>query len=161
MDVQETLVEVKARLITNPPKTRAGRRSVPLTRAVVSALEDHATLVPPAFPDSYVFTSPEGRPIRLGLYRQRVWYPTVKRAGLSGLRIHDLRHTAVALWIAAGASPKEVARRAGHSSVVTVLDRYGHLLPGTEDQVTDALDRLHEAGLPPTGTEGSVSPIRR
>ena len=30
---------------------------------------------------------------------------------------------------------------------MTVLDRYGHLLPGTEDKVTDALDRLHEEAL--------------
>ena len=37
--------------------------------------------------------------------------------GLEGLRIHDLRHTAVALWIAAGAGPKDVATRAGHTSV--------------------------------------------
>ncbi|MCB1272232.1 MAG: hypothetical protein KDB31_12465, partial [Microthrixaceae bacterium] len=59
--------------------------------------------------------------------------------------IHDLRHTAVALWIAAGASPKEVAVRAGHSSVATVLDRYGHLLPGTEDAVNDALDAMAQA----------------
>jgi integrase len=36
---------------------------------------------------------------------------------MAGLRIHDLRHTAVALWIAAGANPKEVAARAGHASV--------------------------------------------
>jgi integrase len=43
--------------------------------------------------------------------------PATKAAGLQGLRIHDLRHTAVALWIAAGATPKEVAVRAGHTSV--------------------------------------------
>jgi hypothetical protein len=53
----------------------------------------------------------------------------VADANLEGLRIHDLRHTAVALWIAAGASPKEVAARAGHTSVSFVLDRYGHLFP--------------------------------
>jgi integrase len=39
---------------------------------------------------------------------------------------HDLRHTAVALWIAAGATPKEVTVRAGHTSVSFTLDRYGH-----------------------------------
>jgi integrase len=43
---------------------------------------------------------------------------------LEGLRIHDLRHTAVALWIAAGAGPKEVATRAGHTSVSFTLDRF-------------------------------------
>jgi hypothetical protein len=53
----------------------------------------------------------------------------------------------VAFWIAAGASPKEIANRAGHTSVVTVLDRYGHLLPGVEDRVTDALDAMAEALL--------------
>jgi integrase len=36
-----------------------------------------------------------------------LWVPATKAAGLQGLRIHDLRHTAVALWIAAGATPKE------------------------------------------------------
>jgi integrase len=70
------------------------------------------------------------------------WTPAVERARLAGLRVHDLRHTAVALWIAAGASVNEIARRAGHTSVVTVLDRYGHLLPGSEDKVTAALDEM-------------------
>jgi integrase len=52
--------------------------------------------------------------------------PATKAAGLQGLRIHDLRDTAVALWIAAGATPKEVAVRAGRTSVSFTLDRYGH-----------------------------------
>lgn len=62
-----------------------------------------------------------------------------------------------ALWVAAGASPNEIARRAGHSSVVTVLDRYGHLLPNHEDAVTDALDVMAEAAIVQTGV---VTPIR-
>jgi integrase len=54
-----------------------------------------------------------------------------KAAGLQGLRIHDPRHTAVARWIAAGATPKEVAVRAGPTSVCFTLDRYGHqTIPG-------------------------------
>ena len=68
------------------------------------------------------------------------------KAGLAPLRPHDLRHTAVALWIAAGASAHEIARRAGHTSSSVVLDRYGHLLPTAEDRVTDALDDLARAG---------------
>jgi len=53
----------------------------------------------------------------------RSWVPATEAAGLC---IHDLRDTAVALWIAAGATPKEVAVRAGHTSVSFTLDRYGH-----------------------------------
>jgi DNA-binding CsgD family transcriptional regulator len=58
------------------------------------------------------------------------------------LRIHDLRHTAVALWIAAGASPKEVARRAGHTSVKTVLDVYGHLYDEADVALRERLEAM-------------------
>jgi integrase len=73
---------------------------------------------------------------------RRIWTPATVAAGLPGLRIHDLRHTAVALWIAAGASPKEVAQRAGHTSVSFVLDRYGHLFPESDAALRERLDVL-------------------
>jgi integrase len=69
-----------------------------------------------------------------------------RKADLDGLRIHDLRHTAVALWIAAGTGPKEVAVRAGHASVSFTLDRYGHLYPEADTALCDRLDALHAAG---------------
>ena len=73
--------------------------------------------------------------------------------GLEGQRIHDLRHTAVALWIAAGANPKEVAARAGHASVSFTLDRYGHLYPEADTALRDRLDALYGAARPtPEGT---------
>ena len=59
-----------------------------------------------------------------------------------GPRIHDLRHTAVSWWIASKADPKQVATWAGHSSVATVMDRYGHFLPDREEHVMDSLDEL-------------------
>ena len=161
LTVVETLSEVKGKLITSPPKTRAGFRSVPIPRLVADALNDHVVAERIDSPDAYLFTSPHGGPIRLSQFRSRFWQPAVERAELTPLRIHDLRHTAVALWIAAGASPREIASRAGHSSVVTVLDRYGHLLPGSEDHVNDALDLLAEQANQATGTDGSVTPLRR
>ncbi|MGD0313904.1 MAG: tyrosine-type recombinase/integrase [Acidimicrobiales bacterium] len=144
VDVAEILVEVSGNLHFGPPKTRAGRRAVPLPRVATEALSEHLKSFPAAKED-LVFRSSEGDPSRLSNWRHRVWEPAVKAAGLEHLRPHDLRHTAVALWIAAGASPNEVAARAGHSSVVTVLDRYGHLLPGSDDKVNDALDALATA----------------
>ena len=48
----------------------------------------------------------------------------------------------MALWIAAGASPKEVAVRAGHTSTSFVLDRYGHLFPESDAALRDRLDAL-------------------
>jgi Phage integrase, N-terminal SAM-like domain len=45
--------------------------------------------------------------------------------------------------IAAGANPKEVAARAGHTSVSFTLDRYGHLYPDADTALRDRLDALH------------------
>lgn len=139
VDVAEIAVEVRGRHYFGPPKTQAGRRSVPLPRFVVDELTRQAG---PLGPDQLVFAAPEGGPIRGSLFRRRFWLPAIDAAGVAPLRLHDLRHTAVAFWIAAGASPKEIAVRAGHSSVAVVLDRYGHLLPGTEERVTAALDEF-------------------
>jgi integrase len=89
-----------------------------------------------------VFTAPAGGPLRVKHFRQRIWYPAVEEAGLTSLRIHDLRYTAVALWIAAGGNPKAVSARAGHSSVSFTLDRYGHLHPEADAVLRDHLDAL-------------------
>lgn len=155
IDVTEILVEVRGHHYLGPPKTKAGRRSVPVPTAVATELKG---LVAPLPADGLLFAAPGGGFMRASQFRRRIWQPACIAAGLGamveqkdgpkryeGLRIHDLRHTAVALWIAAGASPKEIARRAGHTSVVTVLDRYGHLLPGVEDAVTDTLDGMFVA----------------
>jgi hypothetical protein len=44
-----------------------------------------------------------------------------------------------------GAGPKEVATRAGHTSVSFTLDRYGHLYPEADRALRDRLDRFPEA----------------
>jgi integrase len=152
VEVAQIMTEVAGKLQVGPPKTRASRRTVGLPRAVVDALAGH--LAPGGEPSDFVFTSPQGGPLRVTSFRYRIWRPATTAAGLDGLRIHDLRHTAVALWIAAGASPKEVAVRAGHASVSFTLDRYGHLYPESDATLRDRLDAFFTAGR--TVDEGVV-----
>jgi integrase len=147
--VAEIVTEVAGHLHPGPPKTRASRRMLGLPRFVVRELETH--LARTGAPDEHVFTAPEGGTLRIVGFRNRIWRPATEAAGLAGLRIHDLRHTAVALWIAAGASPKEVAVRAGHTSVSFTLDRYGHLYPEADANLRDRLDALHTAAPRPEG----------
>jgi len=97
-------------------------------------------------PEAFVFSAPQGGPLRVTAFRARVWRPATRAAGLDGLRIHDLRHTAVALWMAAGANPKEVAARAGHTSISFTLDRYGHLYPESDAALRERLDAIYSAG---------------
>ena len=137
--IAETLVDIAGQISFGPPKTKAAVRSVPLPRFVADELAQLATANVAA--DRLVFQSPEGLPVRATLFRRRFWAPAVDAAELSPLRIHDLRHTAVALWIADGANPKQIAVMAGHTSVSVVLDRYGHLYPQQDDELMDRLER--------------------
>lgn len=136
--VAETLVDITGHISFGPPKTKAAVRSVPLPSFVCDELSLLAQQ--PLDPEMLVFRSPDGLPIRATLFRRRFWAPAVKVAGLEPLRIHDLRHTAVSLWIADGAHPKQIAVMAGHTSVSVVLDRYGHLYPQQDEELMRRLE---------------------
>jgi integrase len=142
VDVAEIVVEVAGTLTYGKPKTKAGRRSVTLPRSVINVLNDHLADFTAAEADAFVFTGPEGGPLRVPMWRQRYWRPAIIEAGVAPLRPHDLRHTAVALWIATGANPLEVSRRAGHTSTSFTQDRYGHLFPEADEAVANRLDAL-------------------
>ncbi|MGO8722970.1 MAG: hypothetical protein ACLQRM_09590 [Acidimicrobiales bacterium] len=77
----------------------------------------------------------------------------MKKSGLAPLRPHDLKHTGVALFAAAGVDPSEIARRAGHSSVAFTFDRYGHLFPEADTGAAAKLDAIRTA---PASVEESV-----
>jgi integrase len=144
--VTRTLVEVSGHLHEGPPKTKAGRRSVPIPGWLADEL---GLALDGMLPDDLVFEAP-GRdgPIRLASWRTRYWRDATKAAGIPCFRIHDMRHTAVSLWIAAGYDARQIATWAGHSSVVSVFDRYGHLLPGQDGPgLMDRLDALRDASL--------------
>jgi integrase len=52
----------------------------------------------------------------------------LRDAGLrQTLRLHDLRHTAAASWLAAGLPLIYVQRQLGHASITTTERQYGHL----------------------------------
>ncbi len=68
-----------------PPKTRAGRRSVPIPAFVAGALNEHL-IEAGVGPDGHVFTAPRGGPVRLAQWRRRFWLPALREADLAPLR---------------------------------------------------------------------------
>lgn len=58
-----------------------------------------------------------------------------------GLRIHDLRHTAVSLWIASGRQLFHITKFLGHTDSKLVDARYGHLYAKTHDDANDVMER--------------------
>ena len=55
-------------------------------------------------------------------------------AGLEGLTPHACRHTFASLMIAAGVNAKALSTFMGHANISITLDRYGHLMPGSEEE---------------------------
>lgn len=91
-------------------------------------------------PDSLVFPSRSGEPIRNPAWSKRVFKPAVQLAQLAPLTPHDLRDTYASLAIRAGAQVKDVQRQLGHSSAAMTLDVYAGLFEDGLDAVADALD---------------------
>ena len=73
--------------------------------------------------------------------------PLSKRAGrcweavgLRRITLHECRHTFASLMIAAGVNAKALSTYMGHATISITLDRYGHLMPGNEDEAAAMLD---------------------
>ena len=66
------------------------------------------------------------------------------QAGLKEIRIHDLRHSHVALLIDQGFSMKEIQERMGHRSITTTMDTYGHLYKDRKNVIGDRLQTLRQ-----------------
>jgi integrase len=149
--VANNLVWVRGQPIEGPPKTASGRRTMTMPASVMAELAEH--LDGHADP-THVFTAAEGGLLRPEDWRKHVWAPAVRQADLAPLRVHDLKHTGVALLAAAGVDPKEVSRRAGHASVAFTYDRYGHLFPEADRAAAAKLDGLRARALDhQSGTE--------
>jgi integrase len=134
-----------------PPKTRASRRTVGLPRVVVEELAAH--LAEPGHPEPFVFTVPQGGPLRVTAFRARVWRPATRAAGLEGLCIHDLGTRPWPCGSRLAPIPRRSPLGPGHSSVSFTLDRYGHLYPEADSALRDRLDALYGTAQPtPEGT---------
>jgi integrase len=111
-----------------------------------------------------VFTSPEGHPLAYANFYRRVWVPTVRAADLAPFTPHGLRHTAVALAIAAGAHPKQIQELCRHRSITTTLNEYGGLFESLHEGLADRLEatiQASRAGQMRDEAGGRVLELRR
>lgn len=138
--VTETLTNVRGEVSIGPPKTRASVRTVSLPAFLVDEVSQHPR--DEVAPASLLFPAPQGGPLRFSAFRQRVWKPAVEKAGLEWCTPHSLRHSQVALLIEAGEDPYIISKRLGHSSIRTMYDVYGHLLPSADEAAAEKLDAI-------------------
>jgi integrase len=107
------------------PKSKAGRRTVPIPAALRGILRSQRLRNGSS---RYVFGHDE-RP------------HTLEIPACQGFGLHDCRHAYASFMIAAGCNLKTLSAFMGHSSVTVTADRYGHLFPGSEAEAASLLDR--------------------
>lgn len=129
-------------VVEGAPKTRAGRRDVAIPKALVEELQAHMEELD-IQPDGYVFTSSQGQPIDANNFRHRIWRRATSECGLTGLRFHDLRHTAGTLAAQTGATTKELMVRLGHASASAAMV-YQHAAADRDRDIAQRLDEMIE-----------------
>jgi integrase len=65
-----------------------------------------------------------------------------KKAGLSGVGLHTLRHTHASTLLSAGEPVANVSKRLGHRDAFTTAKIYQHALPDTDQDVAARWDKL-------------------
>ena len=102
------------------PDTKTGARRIPLPQAA----RDVLAALPRLDGNPYVIAGKvEGR---YATDLQHPWRRIRARAGLDGVRIHDLRHTYASNAVSSGMAIQMVGRLLGHTQLQTTM-RYAHL----------------------------------
>ena len=136
------------------PKSRKGRRTIALPALAVAGLARQRArqkvdrlAVGSAWsnPDGLIFTDPLGRLLHPESVTS-AGRALVGRTDVGPLRLHDLRHTAATLSLAAGVPVQDVADMLGHSSASITLDVYSHAVAEGPRRVADAMDRTLREG---------------
>jgi integrase len=104
-------------------------------------------------PTDYLFPGQiPGQPLQ---QLRTCWEEVCKHAGLTGVRIYDLRHTFAAMGAGGGLSLPIIGRLLGHTQARTT-QRYAHL---ADDPVREAADKIASA-ITKAGEGGKVTRLR-
>ncbi|MGH9154140.1 MAG: tyrosine-type recombinase/integrase [Acidimicrobiales bacterium] len=137
------------------PKTASSRRRVSIDAGTVAALEAHrdrqlervGVCKGRLARDAYVFSAE--------VDGSRPWHPTIvthrfkrltRRAGLEGLRLHDLRHFVATQLIAGGVDVRTVAGRLGHANPNVTLSTYAAWVPARDQDAAKLIGSSLDPG---------------
>ncbi len=153
VNLQEGMIYVRQRAdrynTMGSPKSKAGRRDIPIGNFVVNTLKEWK-LACPKGDLNLVFPNTIGKVESLANVYNRGFGPLQKGCGLTvdtgekdqdGAPVlkarygfHALRHFYASWLINQGFKPKHIQTLMGHSSITLTFDTYGHLFPSEEDE---------------------------
>jgi integrase len=149
LSVTQVLYKRRGTCQFKEPKSAHSRRRLDLSPSLALFLRqyrnrreaEYLLLGKPLREDDLVFSNANGSPMDPGTLTHN-FARIARRAGLSGTRFHDLRHTFASLMLLAGIHPKIVSEMLGHSSVAFTLDTYSHVIGGLQQAAVRRLDEV-------------------
>jgi integrase len=134
-----------------PPKSRYGRRDVPLSEGMARRLWEVRKATSPV-DDAPLFPSKTGGVLDSSNVFARVLKPAARAAGVQWAGFHTLRHTCATILFRRGLNAKQVQVWLGHHSPAFTLATYVHLLA---DDLPDPsfLDELTEPSEASSGED--------
>ena len=125
-----------------PPKTDSAERTIDLPPLVYNALRkwySEQTGIE-GFEDTW-FVFGDKEPIGLNTIDWH-WKKGIRDAGVSAIRIHDLRHSHASWLFANGFDTSYISHRLGHSSIAITMQVYTHLMNDVAVKERDKLNKL-------------------
>jgi len=144
LDARWECVDLRRRLLTVPVSKSGRPRHIALSDAAVKLLEG----LPREEGMPWVFFNPKTRKPPVSIFY--AWDTIRKRAGLAGVRLHDLRHSFASFLVNSGRSLYEVQKLLGHYDPRVTM-RYAHLSPGALIEAANIVGNL--VGRPPVVAE--------
>ncbi len=153
--IQRGVVGVAKGLVEKDTKTHQVRK-LTLDRNTVVVLREHlkrceeiaAASGTSIGPDSQVFSGePDGSIPWWPDSVTRAFRVLSNRAGVKGIRLHDLRQYIATRLLSEGIDVRTVAGRLGHRNAITTLDVYSHFIPESDSEAAEALGRLFEEAV--------------
>ncbi len=147
--VRGTLSRINGRLVITEPKTDKSRRRLPLRGTAAAVLREHRAAqleermkAANVWTDTgHVFTTETGQPMDPRNVLRAIT-TAAKKAGVVGVNVHTLRHSAATHWLENGIHLRAVSDLLGHSSTRITGDVYAHT---SDDAANLAMDVLGEA----------------
>lgn len=146
MYVQRSLEQTNDGLRFKSPKSGKGRpiALLPLTAEVLTAhrleQEWRKHVLGEAYQETDLVCSQEDGSVWPPDNFSAYYASFARRAGLRGVRLHDMRHTHATQLLGQGVHPKIVSERLGHSSIGITLDIYSHVIPGMQAEAAEKMD---------------------
>ncbi len=131
-------------------KTPNARRAVLLPESLTQELRQRRGI-------GLVFHTKRGTSLNLSNIRFQDFWPTIRRANVPRVRLHDLRHFHASLLVASGVDLASVSGRLGHASKGFTLQTYGHQMVGGQERAAVVANQLltdSRASRDHTGTLG-------